>query len=123
MSNLSERLSEKSVSTAWSIPQNTLDQIVQKIVNTARPLKIILFGSAARDQMYLHSDLDLLVIVEDGTHRRQAAQAIYRNLVGVGIAKDIVVVTESDVQKYGDNPALVLYPALREGKEIYSASR
>ena len=37
------------------------------------------------------------------------------------IAKDIVVVTESDVQNHGGNPSLVLYPALREGKEIYRA--
>ncbi len=123
MPNSSGRLSEKFITVAYAVPQRTLDQIVQQIVNTVHPLKIILFGSAARDQMYPHSDLDLLVIVADGTHRRKAAQAIYRSLLGVGVAKDIVVVTENDVQQYGDNPALVLYPALREGKEIYRVSR
>jgi len=40
----------------------------------------------------------------------------------VGIAKDIVVVTESDVRELGDEPSLILYPALREGREIYHAA-
>jgi len=66
-----------------------------------------------------NSDLDLLVIMPDGIHRRRTAQSIYRKLTGIGIAKDIVVVTESDVARYADNPSLVLYPALREGREVY----
>jgi hypothetical protein len=46
---------------------------------------------------------------------------LYRTLAGLGVAKDLVVVTESDVRLYGDNPSLVLYPALREGRELYRA--
>ena len=68
-----------------------------------------------------HSDVDLLVVMPDGVHRRHTAQHLYRALMRLGIAKDIVVVTESDVRLYGDNPSLVLYPALREGREIYRA--
>jgi hypothetical protein len=55
----------------------------------------------------------------DGVHRRRTAQAIYRSLTGLGIAKDVVVVTESDLREYSRNPALVLFPALREGTEAY----
>jgi len=66
-----------------------------------------------------NSDLDLLVIMPDGVHRRRTAQAIYRSLTGLGIAKDVVVVTESDLREYSRNPALVLFPALREGTEVY----
>ncbi len=58
----------------------------------------------------------------DGVHRRRTAQAIYRGLAGLGVAKDIVVVTESDVREHGQNPSLVLCPALREGREIYCAA-
>ncbi len=107
--------------TATFIEQRLLDRLVSKIVETVHPRRIILFGSAARGQMGPHSDLDLLVVMPDGIHRRRTAQAIYLGLSGLGIAKDIVVVTESDVRTYGDNPSLVLFPALREGREIYSA--
>jgi len=40
---------------------------------------------------------------------------------GLGVSKDVIVVTETDVQQYGDNPSLVIYPALHEGKELYRA--
>jgi predicted nucleotidyltransferase len=104
-----------------TIDQETLSRLVAKIVETAQPRRIILFGSAARGQIGVHSDVDLLVVMPDGIHRRRTAQAIYLGLSGAGIAKDIVVVTESDVRMYGDNPSLVLFPALREGREIYRA--
>src|SRR5208337_426342 len=103
-----------------AIDQETLSRLVAKIVETVQPRPIILFGSAARGQMGAHSDLDLLV-VPDGVRRRRTAQAIYLGLNGTGIAKDIVVVTEGDVRDYGNNPSLVLFPALREGREIYRA--
>lgn len=107
--------------TSTVIDQRLLDQLVAKIVEAAHPRRIILFGSAARGQMGPHSDLDLLVVMPDGVHRRRTAQAVYLGLSGLGIAKDVVVVTESDVRDYGDNPSLVLFPALREGREIYRA--
>jgi predicted nucleotidyltransferase len=104
-----------------TIDQDTLNRLVARIAETVRPRRIILFGSAARGQMGAHGDVDLLVVMPDGVHRRRTAQAIYLGLNGTGIAKDIVVVTESDVRMYGDNPSLVLFPALREGREIYRA--
>jgi uncharacterized protein len=99
-----------------------LDEIVRKIVEVSKPKRLILFGSAARGEMGPGSDLDLLVIVPDGAHRRRTAQTIYRKLAGLGLSKDIVVAKESDVRDHGANPSMVLYPALREGKEPYNAA-
>jgi predicted nucleotidyltransferase len=99
-----------------------IDDPVRRIVESAHPLRIILFGSAARGEMGPNSDLDVLVVMPDGVHRRKTAQEIYRHLWGFGFAKDIIVATESDLRKYGDNFSLIYYPALREGREIYVAS-
>lgn len=104
------------------LSQDILHEFVQRIVDAVHPRRIILFGSAARGEMGPNSDLDLLVIMPDGVHRRRTAQTIYRSLTGLGIAKDVVVATESDVRDYGNNPSLVLFPALREGREIYHAA-
>lgn len=98
-----------------------IDELVRRILEAVQPRRIILFGSAARGEMGPDSDLDVLVVMPDGTHRHQTADHLYRALYGLGHAKDIVVVTEGDVAEYGANPSLVLYPALREGKEIYRA--
>lgn len=98
-----------------------LDDLVERIVQAVHPRRIILFGSGARGEMGPHSDLDVLVVMPNGVHRRRTAQAIYRRLMGFGIAKDVVVATEGDLREYGDNPSLVLFPALREGREVYRA--
>ena len=66
-----------------------------------------------------HSDVDLLVVKPD-VHRRRMTQAIYMNLFGVGQAVDVVVVTPEDVERYKDSVALVIEPALREGKVVYA---
>lgn len=108
--------------TKASISQEILDDIVQRIVGAVQPTRILLFGSAAQGRMGPDSDVDLLVVMPDGIHRRRTAQDIYRSLTGLRIAKDIVVATESDVRNYGDNPLLVLFPALREGTELYCAA-
>jgi len=44
--------------------------------------------------------LDMLVVMREPVHRRQTAQKIYRNLHGTGIAVDIVVATEKDLEKF-----------------------
>ena len=44
------------------LDQQTLDDIIRRIVEVAQPEKIILFGSAARGEMNRHSDVDLLII-------------------------------------------------------------
>ena len=101
------------------LKQDVLDEIVQRIVEVAQPEKIILFGSAAKGEMGPNSDVDILVI-KSGVHRRRLAQTLYVNMVGVGQAVNIVVVTPEDVERYKDSFALVIEPALREGKVVYA---
>ncbi|RMG29019.1 MAG: nucleotidyltransferase domain-containing protein [Methanobacteriota archaeon] len=98
-----------------------IQELISRVSEVCQPLRVILFGSAARGEFSTNSDLDILVVVPKGTHRRKTAQAIYRNLIGYEFAVDVIVVTEEDLELYGDNRSLVLYPALREGKEIYAA--
>lgn len=98
-----------------------LAETVRRIVESVHPKKIILFGSAIRGDMGPNSDLDLLVVIPSDGHRRKTAQTVYRQLIGVGFAADIIVVTEDDVEKFGDNIGMVIRPALREGKVLYAA--
>jgi predicted nucleotidyltransferase len=95
--------------------------LVHRIVEAVHPERIILFGSSARDEGRADSDIDLLVVIPEGAHRRKTAQIIYRHLLGTGLAVDVVVATPSDLAKYGDSPALVYRDALRDGRELYAA--
>jgi predicted nucleotidyltransferase len=89
--------------------------------NAARFARIILFGSAARGQTGRGSDIDVLVVAPEGSHRRKTAQAIYRALLGFGLPVDVVVATPSDVENYRESPGLIYRGALREGRELYAA--
>lgn len=103
------------------VDQSTLDKIVRRVVEAADPERIILFGSAARGEMGPHSDIDLLVVT-DCVHRRELAGRIYRRLVGVGAAVDVIVVTPEDLERYRDSHALIVKPALREGSVVHEAA-
>jgi uncharacterized protein len=103
------------------VDQKTLDEIIRCIVEVAHPKKIILFGSAARGEMGPNSDVDLLVI-KSGTDTLDLMGQIYRNLHGVGAAVDVIVVTPEDVERFKDSHALVIKPALREGRVVYESA-
>lgn len=99
--------------------QDVIEEVIRRILSIVQPRRIMLFGSAARDQMSADSDLDFLVIMPGAVHRRQIEQRIYANLHGVHFPVDVVVVTEDDIEKYGDRVGTVYRPALREGKVLY----
>jgi predicted nucleotidyltransferase len=98
-----------------------LQEIITRVVQIAHPQRLILFGSAARGEMGPDSDVDLLVVVQEPVHRRDLAGKIYRNLHGVPLPVDVVVVTENDIREFGDKIGTVLYPALKEGVVVYEA--
>ncbi len=103
------------------LDQEILDDIIRRIVEVAQPEKIILFGSAARGDMNRHSDVDLLIIKE-GADALELMGDIYMNLDGVGVAVDAVVVTPDDVERYKDSHALIVKPALQEGRVLYEGT-
>jgi uncharacterized protein len=101
--------------------QNTLSDIVRRVVEAAQPEKIVLFGSAARGEMGPDSDIDLLVIKGGKFNRWRLTTAIYRHLRGKGAPVDVVLVTPEEVARYGDSPYLVIRSALSGGKVVYGA--
>ena len=81
--------------------------------------RIGLFGSFVSGEQKSDSDIDLLVIKGGKFNRRRLTTAIYRHLRGKQAPVDVVVVTPDEMERYGDSPYLVIYPALREGKVVH----
>ena len=98
-----------------------LDKLVKRIVDAVHPLRIILFGSAARGELTPDSDIDVLVVMPDGTHRRHTAQFLHSQFFGIRVPVDVLVATPSDLEQYGQSVGLVYKTILREGKELYAA--
>jgi uncharacterized protein len=104
-----------------SVKDDQLEELVRRIVEAAHPLRIILFGSTARGEAGPTSDVDVLVVVPDGTHRLDTAENVYVNLHGFRIDVDVVIATEGDIAKYKDSPGLVYREAIRDGRTLYAA--
>ena len=102
-------------------PQEHLDELVRRVVEAVHPLRIILFGSAARGEMGPDSDVDLLIVMPEGTHRRHTAMGLYRTIRGVRVPFDVVVATPSDLERHRDNPSLIYRTVLTEGRTVYAA--
>jgi predicted nucleotidyltransferase len=98
-----------------------LNPLIQRIVELVHPLEIILFGSRARGDASPDSDIDLLVVMPEGTHRRNTARYLYQYLSRRTIPLDLIVATTGDLAKHRNNIGLIYYYILKEGKSLYVA--
>jgi len=100
--------------------QEQLNLLVQRIVEAVHPKRIILFGSAARDEMGPDSDVDVLIVMPEGTNRRQTSAFLHKQLFGIPFSVDILVTTPSILEKHKDNIGLIYRTILAEGRELYA---
>ena len=98
-----------------------LDALVQRICDTVHPLRIILFGSAARGDMGPSSDIDVAVVVAEGTDRHLVYEKLYPRMVGMGIAIDIIVTTPQQLESHKSSIGFVYREIVREGRDLYAA--
>jgi predicted nucleotidyltransferase len=98
-----------------------VENLIEQMVNAVHPLRIILFGSAARGEMGPDSDIDVMVVMPDGTHCANTARYLYQQMSGFGFPIDIVVATPNVLERHKDNIGLIYRSVLAEGKEVYAA--
>ena len=99
--------------------QEKIQEMVRRIVVGFNPEKVILFGSFARGEAGPDSDVDLLVIKPVSGSKRKERLEIRKALRGIGLAKDIILATPEEVERYGDLVGTIIRPALLEGKVLY----
>lgn len=101
--------------------QAQLDAILQRVIDAVHPLRVVLFGSAARDEMTPDSDVDLLVIMPNGTHRRHIMEHLHTQFSGLPLPVEVIIATPEDLEQYGESVGLIYRTALEEGRELYAA--
>ena len=99
-----------------------ISTMVDRIVGGFHPARVMLFGSQARGDARPDSDVDLLVVMENGADRRRIAIEMMRCLSDLTVPKDIVVTTPDEIESRGHLAGTVLRSALREGRVIYDRS-
>jgi len=96
-----------------------MNEIVRRIVVTARPEKVILFGSRARGDARLDSDIDLLVVAYDPQPRSRRASVLYGVLSDILIPMDILVYRPEEIEEWRNVPQAFVTTAVREGSILY----
>jgi len=89
--------------------------VVHRLVERSRPLRVVLFGSVARGDDGRESDIDLLVVLRrlEGRHH-DAAVAMLRSLRDLPVPVDLVVTDAAELDERSQAPGVVRV-ALREG--------
>jgi len=101
------------------VTDKIIDEVKKRLVDKFHPDQIILFGSQARGTANKHSDVDILVICPVKGSRRALTLDMYRALEGLGIAKDIVVLTKEEFERNRRISGTIARPAWLEGRVLY----
>ena len=97
-------------------------EVVRRLVEAYHPLRIYLFGSAARGDAGPDSDYDIMVVVPDDAPRgQQDCEIGYRALWDLGLAKDILVWTKTEFEKRLHLRASLPSTIGQGGKLLYAA--
>jgi predicted nucleotidyltransferase len=102
--------------------QETLDEIVRRILIVARPEKIILFGSAATGEMTGDSDIDLLVVERNPGNRHEERLRIADAIGDIEFPLDVVVMASERFDATKEVIGGIAFPAHKYGKVLYSAA-
>ena len=97
--------------------------MVEAIIQAAHPLRVILFGSRARDTAGVDSDTDLLIVQSetDAVHRSRwrELQRIRAAVRDFPVAKDLLLYRPAEFDYWRDSLNHVVGRAVREGLLLY----
>jgi predicted nucleotidyltransferase len=104
------------------LDERSLRQIVARIVATAQPSRVILFGSYARGSADEGSDLDLMVVKPTIANLGEETLELYRAVGQTGVGVDLLLYSDAEFERRSQVPGTVLYWARKEGKSLYDAT-
>ncbi|MBF0097774.1 MAG: nucleotidyltransferase domain-containing protein [Magnetococcales bacterium] len=108
-----------------TISEDDLTAMVQNIVAAVQPEQVVLFGSLARGEATAESDIDLLIVEQEGFTERsrwREMQVIRQAIADFRIAKDILLYSREEVARWRNSVNHVVAHAMQEGRSLYERS-
>ena len=99
--------------------ETILNEATRRLIDAAHPEKIILFGSYARGDFDVDSDLDFLVILPEVKNRFAEMVRLQDVLIPLYVATDVMVYSSGEVAERGQLPGSALRWALEDGTVLY----
>ena len=106
---------------SWRPTQEKVDLAVRTAVEIAHPSRVFLFGSWARGEAGIDSDLDMAVLVPELRRDEipELRRQIVRDLAAIRMSVDLVFVTEDYFSKFLSSINSIYYKIAKQGKLIY----
>ena len=108
---------------SWRPTPEKVDLAVKTAVEVSQPSRVYIFGSWARNQASLDSDLDLAIFLEDDRRGEipELRKKIRSSLGGLRMSVDLVLATEGQVKEFLSSINSIYYEIVHEGKLVYDA--
>ena len=111
-----------TLSASVVVMDTDIERAARTLAETAgSPVRVILFGSHARDDARPGSDLDFLVIEPDVPDRHAEMVRLRSALHDLRRPIDVLVYSEAQVEEWGEARGTVLHAALSEGRVLVEA--
>ncbi len=96
-------------------------QVLKLILENSNPVSIVLFGSAARNELTSSSDIDVVVIVGTVGQIKPTLKILTSKSGQLGFPVDFLVTSQSDYDKKSEIGG-VFFDAKREGVILFPVS-
>lgn len=104
------------------IDEQTLKQVVTRVVRIASPSRVILFGSYGRGEADEGSDLDLMVILPKVADKYKEMVRLHEAIGTLAVGVDLLVYSDAEFERRSQVPGTVLYWARKEGQQLYATA-
>jgi predicted nucleotidyltransferase len=98
-----------------------IGQLVTFITSKITPEKIILFGSYARGDNKVDSDIDILIIMKNLNNEREITRSLYKSLLNedITIPIDLIAIDIEKYNKLKNKNGYIFKSIEKEGVIIY----
>lgn len=100
------------------VDESLIEEAGRRIASAAPGARVILFGSHARGEADPHSDVDFLVIEPHVDDEAGESVRLHRELRGLRIPADVVVVNRDYAESWADVRGSVVHAALSQGRVL-----
>jgi len=108
------------------VSEQLIEEMVRTIVDEVDPRRIYLFGSSARGDQTADSDVDFLIVEDEGfglgRNRWSELKRIRKALRPFRVPKDILVYSQEEFETWERSVNHIVARAAREGKLLYERS-